>query len=315
MTEPLFRGGRQIETVAVIGAGLIGSGWIATFLANGLAVRVFDPSPDAEKATRERLEWAWMQLACLGLSANASLEPLTFHHDLKDSVVGADFIQENAPERIELKRDLYTSLDAFLSPDVLIASSTSSFAIAELQSNCASPERCLLGHPINPVHLVPLIELAGGPATAPEAIATASTFYKRLGKKPVRLKKEVFGHVANRLASAMFQEAVHLVAEGVVDPSALDDIIRFGPALKWAIQGQFMTYHTSGGERGIEGFIDQFGEGQVRRWRDLGHPDLKDPAVRAAIVNGVLCEAAGRSVEEIARKQDTALVALRGLLG
>ena len=310
-----YRGADDITAVAVIGAGLIGSGWIATFLANGLAVSVFDPSPGAEADTRERLDNAWPLIERLGLPPRANRSALSFHATVEEALARADFVQENVPERLDLKMALYRELDGHAAPDVLIASSTSSFAITDLQKACAHPQRCLLGHPINPVHLVPLVEIAGGETTAPAAIDAAIAFYTRLGKKPARLQREVFGHVANRLAAAMFQEAVHLVSEGVIGAAALDDVIRYGPALKWVIQGQYLTYHTSGGAQGIAGFLDHFGPGQMRRWRDLGRPNLTEAATRDKIVAGVEQEAAGRSVGEITAAQDEALVALRRLLG
>jgi carnitine 3-dehydrogenase len=306
---PAFRGPAQIKTVAVVGAGLIGSGWAAAFLSQGLAVRVSDPSPGAEAQVRAQVAEAWPLLLALGVAPNAAQDRISFHASVEEAVREADFVQENAPERAELKVDLYRRLDAAAAPDVLLASSTSSFPITELQAACAHPERCVLGHPFNPVHLIPLVEVGGGAATAPEAIQAAMAFYRRLQKRPIELKDEIFGHVANRLASAMFREAVHLVAEGVVTVEGIDDALRFGPALKWAIQGQFMTYFTSGGPGGMADFLEKFGPGQERRWAILGAPSLT-PELKAKIVAQTDAVVAGRSPQTVAAAQDEALVAV-----
>ncbi len=304
-----LRGPEQIRTVAVIGAGLIGGGWAAVFLANGLAVRVADPARDTEAKLRRHIAAALPQLRSLNLPACANDDALTFHSTAEEAAAGADFIQENAPERESVKQELYRRLDAVAPADVLIASSTSSLPITTLQSHAVHAGRCVLGHPFNPVHLIPLVEVGGGAATDPEAITTALAFYRHIGKYPIWLQGEIFGHVANRLASAMFREAVHLVNEGITDVAGIDDALRFGPALKWAIQGQFMTYYTSGGDGGMAAFLDKYGPGQEARWRILGSPALT-PEVKAKIVTQTEVCVAGRSPEQIAEEQDARLLRL-----
>jgi len=304
-----FRGPDRINTVAVIGTGLIGGGWAALFLARGLSVRVADPAQDAEARLRTHIAAAWPQLQALGLAAPARPDAMTFHATPEEAAAGADFIQESAPEREAVKQDLYRRLDVAAPANVLIASSTSSFPITSLQAYCMHPARCVLGHPFNPVHLIPLVEVGGGAATDPVAIATALAFYRDIGKHPVSLRGEVFGHVANRLASAMFREAVYLVNEGVTNVAGIDDALRFGPALKWAVQGQFMTYHTSGGEGGMAAFLEKFGPGQEARWRLLGNPTLT-PEVKATIVAQTEACVAGRSPEQIVAEQDAGLLKL-----
>ena len=308
-----YRGSDRINTIAVIGAGLIGSGWVAAFLARGLAVRVADPAQDTEARVRGHIEAALAQLAILGLARSASANALTFHTTPEEAAAGADFIQENAPERESIKQDLYRRLDAAASADVLIASSTSSFPITSLQSHTVHAARCVLGHPFNPVHLIPLVEVGGGEATDAAAITTALAFYRYIGKHPIHLQGEIFGHVANRLASAMFREAVHLLDTGITNVAGIDDALRFGPALKWAIQGQFMTYHTSGGEGGMAAFLEKFGPGQEARWRTLGTPALT-PEVKAKIVAQTEACVAGRSPEEISNDQDARLLRLLQLM-
>ena len=307
-----FRGTAQLDTVAVIGAGLIGAGWAATYLAAGLRVRVCDPAADAAEKTRAHVAAAWPHLVALGLAPGASQSSLSFHADVEDAANGADLVQESAPEREALKSELYQRLDAVAPSDVIIASSTSSFPITQLQAACRHPARCVLGHPFNPVHLIPLVEVGGGSATDPAAVATAMAIYRHLGKHPIRIDREIFGHVANRLASAMFREAVHLVDSGVISVEGIDDALRYGPALKWAIQGQFMTYHTSGGEGGMAKFLATFGPGIEKRWEQLGAPRLT-PELCAIIVEQTDREVAGRGNAEIAAEQDDKLLRLRRL--
>lgn len=310
----LYRDAKDIGTVAVIGAGVIGAGWAVFYLSRGLAVRVTDPAPGAEVKMRAHVATAWPQLQQLGLAAGADPQALSFHATPEEAASGADFIQENAPEREDIKADLYQRLDKVSPPNVLIASSTSSFSITKIQAGCKHPQRCVLGHPFNPVHLIPLVEIAGGAATDPTAVETALAFYRALGKHPVLLRHEIFGHIANRLASAMFREAVHLVSEGVTDVQGIDDALRYGPALKWAIQGQFMTYRTSGGPGGMASFLEKYGPGQESRWRILGNPSLT-PELKAKIVAQMSASTAGRSEAETAVAQDEKLLRILMSLG
>ncbi|HZU62204.1 MAG TPA: 3-hydroxyacyl-CoA dehydrogenase NAD-binding domain-containing protein, partial [Novosphingobium sp.] len=198
--------------------------------------------------------------------------------------------------------------------DVLIASSTSSLPVSTLQAGLAHGGRCVLGHPFNPVHLIPLVEVGGGAASDPAAVDIAQDFYASLGKQPIRLRREIFGHIGNRLTSAMFREAVRLVAEGYASVADIDKAIRHGPALKWAIQGQFTTFHTSGGAGGLAAFLPKFAPGIVERWATMADPPLTDPALQAQLVRGMEEAAQGRSVEAIAAHQDACLMALLQLL-
>src|ERR1700693_3497389 len=208
---------KPIRRVAIIGTGAIGASWSALFLAKGLDVVATDVAPNAEAALKRFIESAWPALKRLGLATGASQSKLSFTGDLATAVKGADLVQENGPERIEFKRKLYGQLDELLPADVIIASSSSGLTMSEIQSGCRShPERCVIGHPFNPPHLVPLVEIVGGAKTSEETIQRAWEFYLAMGKKPIRLNKEVPGHVANRLQSALSREVYHLVSEGVV---------------------------------------------------------------------------------------------------
>jgi carnitine 3-dehydrogenase len=309
-----LRGSGQIKRVAVVGAGLIGRGWAAAFLARGLEVVVHDPAPDAALAVRAHVAAAWPDLVELGLAKAKEMPRLLFEPTLEAAVEAADFVQENGPERPDLKRNLFTRIDAAAAPDVVIASSTSGLPISELQANCTHPERCVLGHPFNPVHLMPLVEIGGGRRTDLRAIEAALSLYLSMGKEPVRVNREVGGHIANRLTSAMFREAVSLVEQGYATVEDVDRAIRFGPALKWAIQGQFTTFHTSGGEGGLAGFLKHFAAGISSRWATMETPDLSDPVLQARLVEQMAAATDGRAVSEIAEQQDRQLLELLNAL-
>src|SRR6202030_91934 len=208
---------RQIKRVAIIGTGVIGASWTALFLANGLEVVATDVVPNAEPALKRFVEAAWPALKRLGLSPGASQSKLTFKADLAAAVKGADLVQENGPERIDFKKKLYGQLDELLPPDVIIASSSSGLTMSEIQSGCPShPERCVIGHPFNPPHVIPLVEVVGGAKTSPDAIEAAMAFYRSIGKRAIRLRKEVPGHVSNRLQSALYREVLYLIDQGVL---------------------------------------------------------------------------------------------------
>jgi 3-hydroxyacyl-CoA dehydrogenase len=307
-----WRGADRIGHVAVVGAGLIGSGWVAAYTASGRSVAVYDPAPDAADKVRAHVERCLKDLSQLGHEAAPGA--LSFHTELAEAVAGADFVQENAPERPDMKAALFAELDRLLPPDVIVASSTSSLPISELAAGCPVGARFVLGHPFNPVHLMPLVELGGGERTDPAAIDTAQAFYVALGKEPVRLNREVFGHIANRLTSAMFREAVSLVASGAANVEDVDKAIRFGPALKWAIQGQFTTFHTSGGQGGLANFLEHFSPGIMKRWSTMQTPDLMDPALRAKLKEQIAWMHNGKTVAQIAAHQDAMLLKLLQIL-
>jgi len=311
-----YRDKNRIHVVACVGAGVIGAGWVAAFLGSGRTVRLFDPAADAGEQTRRHVTGAWDQMTELGLAAKGDEweARLSIHGSLAEAVTGADFVQESTPERSDLKRSLFADLDALLPPEVLVASSTSSLPISDLQAGLAHAGRFVLGHPFNPVHLIPLVEVGGGEASAPEAIAIARDLYASMRKEPILIEREIFGHIGNRLTSAMFREAVRLVAEGYASVGDIDRAIRYGPALKWAIQGQFTTFHTSGGAGGLAEFLPKFAPGIVKRWSTMADPSLEDAALQGLLVRQMEEAAQGRSVGEIAAQQDATLLAMLKLL-
>ena len=304
---------RPIKRVAVIGTGVIGASWAALFLAKGLNVVATDVAPGAEASLQHFVEAAWPSLQQLGLAPGASQSKLTFTAGMAAAVATADFVQENGPERLDFKKTLYGQLDALLAPDVIIASSSSGLMMSEIQAGCPRhPERCVTGHPFNPPHLIPLVEIVGGATTSIQTIKRAAAFYESLGKRVICLHKKVPGHVANRLSAALWREAVHLVADGVVSVADVDTAVCWGPGLRWGIMGPALLYHLGGGKGGIEHFFEQFSGPMTAWWNVLGSPELTQE-VKQKIIDGVHAEAATHSLDELAQRRDSVLLGLLGL--
>ena len=304
---------RGVRRVAVIGTGTIGASWTANFLARGLIVRATDPAPDAEQRLWQFVDACWPALARLAdLPPAPPHDALTFCADPESAVAGVDFVQEQAPEREEIKKPLLARIDAVLPPEIVIASSSSGLLISRLQSACRHPERCVVGHPFNPPHLIPLVEVVGGERTAPATIEQAMAFYTAIGKRPIHIRREVPGHVANRLQAALWREAVHLVASGVASVADVDTAISEGPGLRWALMGPHLTFHLAGGTGGMPHVLDQLGPPLEGWWSDLGQPSLT-PQVRDALIAGVSAEAAGRDIPTLAAARDEFLIDLLAL--
>ncbi len=304
----------SINRVAIVGAGTIGAGWAAHFLGRGLEVVAWDPDPAAEARLRRMLEPMAATLAAAGLLAEgARFDRLRFEHDLPRALDGADFVQESGPERIDLKEALFRDLDAGTPPHVLLASSSSGLMPSEIQAFCAHPERCLVGHPFNPPHLVPLVEVVPGRQTSAEAVERAVAFYRAVGKHPIVLHKEVRGHVANRLQAAVWREVVHLHLEGVASIADLDAAMTYGPGMRWAFMGPSTVFHLGGGEGGIGHFLEHLGDAMQSWWDALGHPNL-DPEVRRSLKAAIEEATAGLSIPEAARRRDTFLAELGALV-
>ncbi|MBR0659621.1 3-hydroxyacyl-CoA dehydrogenase NAD-binding domain-containing protein [Neoroseomonas oryzicola] len=299
----------DIKRVAVIGAGTIGASWAAYFLSRGLAVSASDPSPGAPDLLRRMIADAWPILMQLGGKPDADPTAWTFDADPAKAAAGCDFVQESAPERLEIKQDLLARIDGALPADVVIASSTSGLLASRLSERCAHPERVVIGHPFNPPHLIPLVEVVGGAKGSPEAVQAAMQFYRAIGKHPIEIRKEVPGHLANRLQAAIWREAVHLVAEGVATVADVDAAISEGPGLRWALMGPHTTFHLAGGEGGIEHFLHHLMPAVTSWWKDLGEPDI-DAVVQRMLVEGVAEATGGATTTDLARRRDAALVRL-----
>lgn len=293
---------KDFPIISILGCGLIGASWAALLLHHGLRVQAWDPLPAARDGFRARLAAPLGQLRRLSEPAPGRL---TMHDTLTSAVAGAAMIQENAPEAIPAKLALYAEVEAAAPPDAVIASSTSALRWRDLAPGLANPGRFITAHPFNPPHLVPLVETFG---IDPAVLDRAETIYRTCGRVPVRMKKDATGHIANRLASALWREAVNIVAEGIADVQAVDAALVNGPGLRWSVLGAHMGYHLGGGADGMTGYLAHLGPSQERRWASLGSPSLT-PKVCAALVAGVAVEAAGRSISALETQRDDALIA------
>jgi carnitine 3-dehydrogenase len=279
----------------------------------GLHVDVYDPAPGAERDLLRTVAETWPLLERLGLREGASPDRLSFHSDLAGAVRDADVVQENAPENGPVKRDVLAAIDRVARPDAVIASSTSGFAMTMLQAGCTHPERCVVGHPFNPPYLIPLVEVVGGERTDPAAVDWLAAFYAAVGKRPLRLSRELPGFVGNRLQEAVWREALHMVAAGEATVEEIDEAMAFGPGLRWAQMGPCLTFHLAGGSGGMAHMLDHFGPALLEPWTRLQAPSLT-PELRDRMVEGCLREADGRSIAELERRRDEFLAELLGLV-
>ncbi|WP_334005450.1 3-hydroxyacyl-CoA dehydrogenase NAD-binding domain-containing protein [Burkholderia cepacia] len=294
----------DIRRIAIVGAGVIGASWAAFYLTQGFDVVATDPAPQADARLRDALA------AFLGERAAELSARLSFDADLVRALDGVDFVQENGPERLDLKRALYRQMDDVLPAHVPIASSSSGLKMSDIQTACEKhPERCLIAHPFNPPHLIPLVELVGGEATGQDVITRVKAFYDALGKQTIVLNKEMTGHVANRLAAALFREVYHLVGEGVVSVADADKAVAWGPGLRWGLMGQCLTYHLGGGAGGIAYFLEHLSGPITSWWDDLGTPSF-NPDVDRKLNDELRAIQGGRSMQELAAERDRLLVEL-----
>jgi 3-hydroxyacyl-CoA dehydrogenase len=305
---------KPIGRIAIVGTGVIGASWAALFLAHDLEVIATDPAPNAEKNLREYIDNAWPALEQLGLSSGASKERLSFKAKLSDALEGVDLVQENGPERSDFKIKLFAEMDALTPATTILASSSSGIPIGISQSSCKYPERCVIGHPFNPPHLIPLVEVVGSEKTSSATIERTIAFYASIGKRPIHVRKEVVGHVANRLQAALYREVVNLIAQDVLSVSDADAAVSWGPGLRWGVMGPNLLFHLAGGQHGIDHFMEQFTGPMTTWWKDLGNPEFT-PEVKEKIVKGVLAEAANRSIDELAGERDGVLLGLLALRG
>jgi carnitine 3-dehydrogenase len=302
----------SVSRIAIVGTGTIGASWTAQYLARGFDVVATDPAPSAEEKLRSYVDASWDALTTLGLSPGASRDRLRFTTDMRGALADADFVQENAPERPEFKVKLFAEIDDATPPEAIIASSSSGITMSVIQAECKRPERTVIGHPFNPPHVIPLVEVVGGAKTSPETIQDAISFYASIGKRPIHLKKELPGHVANRLQAALYREVAYLIGEGVLDVADSDDAVSWGPGLRWGVMGPNLLWHLGGGEGGIDHFMDTLMDPLVAMWTSLGNPEMT-PKLKQTIVDGVLKEADGRSVDELAADRDAMLLALQAV--
>ena len=300
----------DVRRVALVGAGVIGNAWAAHLLAHGLEVAVSDPDPRAEERLRRDVERALPVLGQLGLDTEGWEDRVVVTADLAAAVDGADFVQENAPERDDVKAAILAELDILVPPDVVVASSSSSMLPSRLAAMCPRhPGRVVVGHPFNPVYLVPLVEVVGSPDTPAEVIDAAMAFYTRIGKRPVHVRQEVPGHLANRLQAALWREAYSLVERGVASVTDVDAAISNGPGLRWALLGPVANQHLSGGDGGLAHVLAHLGPPTQALMDDLGAPQLT-PRLADALVAGVDEELAGTDAATLVAQRDALLVGL-----
>src|SRR5213083_2322798 len=273
---------KPIRRIAIVGTGVIGASWAAEYLARGFDVIATDPGPNAEANLRKYIDEAWKDLTNIGLSKGASRDRLTFTKDLKKALSQADFVQENGPERPDFKMKLFADMDDAAPIDSIIASSSSGITPSVMQSKSKHPERILVGHPFNPPHIIPLVEVVGGTKTAPEAIEQAMKFYAAIGKKAIYLRKELPGHVANRLQAALYREVAYLIQEGVLSVADADDAVSWGPGLRWGVMGPSLQWHVGGGAGGIKHFMEHLMDPLGGMMKTLGNPEIT-PALKKTI--------------------------------
>ena len=303
-----------VHTVVCAGTGVIGGGWVAYFLAHGYRVVAWDPGEGAEDRLRHLVDAAWPALTELGLAAGADRANLTFEPDLAAACSQADFVQESAPENLDLKRRLLADIDAATPADVVISSSTSGYAMTEMQAECAHPERTVVGHPFNPPYLIPLVEVVGGKLTDPDVVEWTSEFFRLAGKSVITMDHEVPGFIANRLQEALWREALHMVAAGEATVEQIDLSITDGPGLRWPIHGPMLTFHLAGGQGGMAHMLDHFGPALLAPWTRLQAAELT-PQLRDAVVAGCLREADDRTIDDLVAERDLGVIAVLRALG
>ena len=301
---------KEVRKIAIVGTGVIGASWAALYLARGFNVTATDPAPNAEANLRKFIDAAWKDLTVIGLSPNGSRDHLEFTTDMKQALADADLVQENGPERQDFKIKLFADMDAATPEDSIIASSSSGLTMSVMQSACKHPERCVTGHPFNPPHVIPLVEVVAGAKTSAETVERAIAFYESIGKKPIHVRKEVVGHVANRLQAALYREIVYLTEQGVIDVADGDTAVCWGPGLRWGVMGPNLLFHLGGGQGGMQHFLAQFTGPLAAWWKDLGTITEFSPEVKQTLLEGVLKEAGNRSIEELERERDTMLLEL-----
>ena len=298
-----------INTTAVLGAGVIGASWAALFAAAGMDVRVHDISASAEADVTAYVEKAWPTLLELGLAVDGRAGTISFHASAPEAVSQAQFVQENVPERMEIKHAVFAEIEPHLPPEAVVCSSASGLLVSEMQRGWEKPSRFLLGHPFNPPHLIPLVELLANDRTDDDALQVAEAFYTAVGKVTIRIRREVPGHVANRLQAALWHEAIHLVDSGVASGEDVDKAIWAGPGLRWAAMGPHMLFHLAAGPGGLEEFCNRYTDSFHRWWDDLGDCRLNQ-TLSSELSAGVEAEARGQSIEQLARSRDELITAM-----
>ncbi len=302
-----------VQRIALVGGGVIGGGWAARCLANGLEVVLTDPRAEAREYVEKTVADAWPVLEAAGLTDKGDRSRLYFADDIATAVTQADFIQENVPEREDLKISVLEEVGLHARSDAIIASSSSGLLPSRLQSRCANPERLLIGHPFAPVYLLPLVEVVGGDQTSAESISRAGQFYRSIGMRPLHVRREIEAYIADRLQESLYREALHLIDEGVATVAEIDAAVTGGPGLRWAFMGTFLAWHLGGGPGGMRHTIEQFGPALELPWSHMKAPELTEE-LKQRIVEGCEVESGARDFDDMERRRDRCLVEIQKVL-
>lgn len=303
----------EIKNITVVGTGVIGAGWIARFLSHGYQVTATDPAPGAEEKVRANLEEIWPTLVKNNLAEADGLANFSFETDLEKAVADADFIQENVPEREDIKRSVLAQIDGLTKTDAIISSSTSGYMPTLLQKDCAHPERVIVSHPFNPVYIIPLVEVVGGEQTDPATVQRALALFEAVDMKPLHVRNEIDGHIGDRLMEAIWREALHIVNDGVATTEEVDASIVYGPGLRWALMGPFLTLHLAGGDQGMRHMLHQFGPALKLPWTKLEAPELTDELAEK-VITGCEAQTEGQDMAQLEKRRDEFLVKLTDLV-
>ena len=295
------------KIISIIGTGVIGAGWAARFIASGHHVQAFDPSPRSLKKLKTDVKKALISLSKIGLHKNASIKNLTYHNNLKDALKDTSFVQENAPEKEKLKTSLLKEIDQLLDKKILIASSSSGLLPTKIQSKCKFPNRVLIGHPFNPVYLLPLVEIVKGKKTSQQSALKLKKIYESIGMKPLMVRKEIEGYISDRLQEALWRESLHLIKEGIASTEEIDDAIVYGPGLRWAFMGVCLTFHLAGGEEGMKHMLEQFGPALKLPWTKLKAPEL-NKKLKNRMISGTKKQAGKFSIDDLEKQRDFFLI-------
>ena len=295
------------KIVSIIGTGVIGAGWAARFIASGHHVQAYDPSPRSLKKLKTDVKKALISLSKIGLHKNASIKNLTYHNNLKDALKDTSFVQENAPEKEKLKTSLLKEIDQLLDKKILVASSSSGLLPTKIQSKCKFPNRVLIGHPFNPVYLLPLVEIVKGKKTSQQSALKLKKIYESIGMKPLMVRKEIEGYISDRLQEALWRESLHLIKDGIASTEEIDDAIVYGPGLRWAFMGVCLTFHLAGGEEGMKHMLEQFGPALKLPWTKLKAPEL-NKKLKGRMISGTKKQAGKFSIDDLEKQRDFFLI-------
>ena len=308
-----LRGRDDIRRVGLVGGGVIGTGWSIRCLAHGLDVSVTDPASGAEENLRDAVARAWPIMEQAGLAEGANQDRLDFAASIEEAVSGADFVQENVPEREDVKIDVLGEIGRHAPRDAIIASSSSGLLPSRIQAETAARERVIIGHPFSPLYILPLVEIVGGRETSEEAVRTAAGFYRRIGMRPLHVRNEIDAYLSDRLQQAMWHEALHLVNDGVATIPEIDAAITGGPGLRWAFMGTAMAWHVASGEGGMRATMAHFGPAMELPWTKLKAPKLTDELTRR-VVEGCDEESGDRDWRELQRRRDICLLKIQEVI-